>query len=216
MKKLFCLITIVMVLFPISVKGYFCNYNNKVRLKNIANNVMISYDYVEDNNKVVFSLTFTNLNKEIKLIDATIEKEEKEYLYSSNEIVLNGFESGKTYKFQFWAVDENCMDAALLTKYINIPTYNPFYKDDVCKNLETYSLCHKWNNHGLSYEQFLKIVTEYKKPIIIPPKNDIVNKYWYDNILNFILEYYYVFLVGIILTCSLSIYYLNKKDSFKF
>ena len=79
LKYILCLI----VLFPISVKGALCDNSTRVRIQKIAQNITTSYDYVEQNGTIIFSINFYNLSNDIYLVDT---KSGNKYYYSGNTL----------------------------------------------------------------------------------------------------------------------------------
>ena len=214
MKKLL-FIFIVLLFFPLlKIDAYYCKYSEISKLKKIASNVTTKIDYIESNNTVTFSVTLTNLNKDIYFVDKTTGKE---YRFTKEEITITGYSSGLKVQYDFYPVNENCNDQVIYNLWISLPTYNKYYNDAVCKGIETYTLCQKWSSHNLSYDKFKEKVEEYKNSLIInPPKEDnpIYEEYSiFSIIIEYLIRYYYVILIIIIIICAIGIYFQNKKDS---
>ena len=210
MKRI-VIVFILMLLFPmVKVNGAGCDYSNLSRLKKIASNVNISYDYIEKNNDVTFNITLNNLNKEIYFVDLT---NYRTYNYTKEEFVITGYQSGESIRYDFYSKD--CPSQVLASIRLNLPSYNSYYKDEVCKGVESYSLCQKWSSHNLSYEKFLERVTNYKNSLISEPEplpEPTVNELSITQIIiNFLLDYYVIILIVLILGL-VGVYMLSKKD----
>ena len=208
-----------MVFFPLVSNAYLCENAEMARLKKIANNVNFSYVAVEANNKATFTITITNLNPDIVIVD-TIRN--KTYKYGDNksnptEITIGGYQSKQQLKFEMYSNNGKCSDLVVRLAYVPLPGYNPYYKDAICKEISDYKLCQKWYGHNLSYANFKKEVEAYKKNAsIVPNETEDENKQIYEQIIRFWSKYYLYILGAIILVSFGGILWLRKKDSFNF
>lgn len=211
MKK-YCLLLIFIItilLLPLNVKAFGCNYTELSRLKKIAGNVSLDYEYVESNNDVVFKLTFTNLQPGIILKDVF---KNIEYTYSNFGLVLNGYEDGKKYRFDLYTTETECENKNLATLYADLPKFNQYYDDPICNDKWQYSVCSKWYYHNLSYNDYVLKVNSFIKDQTVVPEEPIVDNYAY--IWTFLSETYQYFLITFIVAGLAAIYYLVKKDDF--
>jgi len=212
MKKI-VLLLIMFFVFSKNVNAS-CDYSQMARLKKIASNVNISYDYIITDNKPSFNITISNLTDDVYFHDLSRNKK-----YYKKEFTLSGFKDGTTYKFYIKSNVKECKDTILLTKFVDLPQYNIYYGDLVCKGIEDYDLCQRWGKFKkLSYDDYIKAINAYKKSlikdeeIVIPKeKEPIINK-----IISIFINYYHVFLISIIIICLSIIMYLSKKDKFDF
>ena len=207
MKKLLALL---LILVPFNVKAY-CDASAIVDLKEQASNLSISYDYRIVDNKAYFDVTITNITNEIYLEDdngRVIRYEDT----NNGEIILADYTAQKI-KFQAYAVDEECYDLALVTKYVNFPVYNYRYSDPLCNGIEEYELCQKWNAPSVSDDEFKEKVELYRKKI----ENDKTestyqtDKSFLTKISTLFISYYLVVIPVIICIC-LYLFYKNKKS----
>lgn len=212
MKRIFVFLLIFLIPTT-SVKGY-CFYNETARYKGLASNISASYEYVEKDGKLTFSITLNNLSEELYIIDAVTQKR---YDYKSNEITIDNYEPGQTVKYEVYATNKFCSKDLLYTIRINLPGYNPYYSDPICEGLTDYIYCKKWHKHDLKYESFVKKVQDYKQSLIqeeikeeptVPNTNVVLQA-----ILDVLLKYYQVILISIITICSVTIYIVNKKSN---
>lgn len=210
MKKI--LLLLVLLCLPYTkVNAFYCTYQEQARLKSLATNVNISYDFNESNKTFTFNLI--NLNKDLYFMDRT---DDKIYNYTKNEINLTGYKSGQKVKFEFYSDVEFC-DKVLYTYVVTLPIYNPYYKEKVCEDVQNYNLCQKWSNHGLSRTAFIEKVNEYKKTLEKPKEDEIKEETkkhisLLTNVIEFLTSYYYIFIiliVGIIVTVII----VNNKKS---
>lgn len=217
-KKFIQLTLLLLALLPSTVNAsIFCSYETKTYLKQLASNVNVSYDFVEQEDRAIFKLTFSNVHKNLIIREKNTER--SFYPSSSSdlsEIVLENYESGKTYQFDIYSNVSDCDDEILMTLYVNLPYYNSYYREDVCKGLDSYDLCTRWHQHGLSKEKFIETVAKYKESLKEEPtqKEEKETNNIFTLILSFYLHYYYIILPIIIVVFGFIIYRLNKKESF--
>lgn len=204
MKKiiLFLLLMLPLNIYALSYGG--CNYAEVSKMKESVKNINVSYDYYIENNIAYFNVTLVNLVPDIYFHDRF---QDKIYTYSDSingEIVIGNYtESGY---YNFYSNNSNCPGLKLGTVYYNLPTYNPYYLDPLCKKMADYKLCKKWQKLNYSYEEFEKIlldkqtVTEEETPK--PEYEDT----FLEKILNLYAKYYYFFLLGVIGICIIILY----------
>ena len=209
MKK--CLLVLMLfVLCPIQSKAIMCNNESKVKYSEMAKNISVSYEYQEVDNDIVFNIKITNIPETFIIEDY---RTGKKYRYSSSELVIPNVSKNTSYKFNILKDDQFCSGEILYTHYINIPSYNYYYKDEVCKGIEDYKLCNKWLNITVSYEEWKNKVIEYKNSL--NKKDDVLieeeEKGIFDIIIDFYLDWYYLILPSIIIISLVSIYLYNRK-----
>ena len=207
------IIFVLLLLIPITKVNGSCSYNEIVRLKKIASNINVSYDYIEKNSSVTFQITLNNLNEELYFIDLS---NYKKYYYTKDEIKISNYKSGQTVKYAFYPAKSDCDEKSLHTIRIVLPTYNPYYKDDVCQGVENYSLCQKWSSHNLSYSNFVEKVNNYKSSLTVPVPPSIEeesnNVSYMQLFIQFLLDYYIVIII-ILSLALIVILSLKKKDN---
>lgn len=191
-----------------------CEYSEVSRLKSIVSNVNMIYDYYTLNNSVYFNITLTNITPDIYFIDSSTGKI---YNYGNTidgEITISGYRH-QTGNYKFYSALDKCYGVKLSNKYYNLPTYNIYYTDDLCKKNSNYSLCQKWTNVSYSYDEFKSLIEEYNKKENVNIEKDsniVYEKTYLDAIVNFYTKYYYFILIGIIVIC-VSIMVINKKKN---
>lgn len=188
------IILFLIILFPFCVEAALCDYSEKIRLQKLAQNITYSYDYVEEYRDATFTFTFYNLTSDLYLVNT---RDDRRFDYSGEELVLGGFYDGTNYKFEVRATNSFCDSAALYYIYITTPSYNPYYNDPICENLD-YKYCNKWQKNTLTYEEFVRNVENYKKTTLIPPDDVQDERGLFDMIIDFYSEYYYIILPAII------------------
>lgn len=209
MKKI--VVLIALLLLPISkINAFYCTNSEMTRYKRLASNINYSYDYIEQNDDVTFKITLVNLNSEVYLVDSN-----GKYYYQDNEIVIDALD-GQNISFKVYPRNNYCDTELLYTINITLPTYNKYYNDEICKDIQNYKLCQRWANINLNYEEFTKKVNEYKQSLIKEEpivEEEKVEESLLDYIIYYFAKYYYVILIAIIVFASIGIYKSSKKDN---
>ena len=202
-------IIILLILIPVKIKAD-CSNKELSRYKILSSYVETYYKFDENTKKM--NITVYNLSDEL---EAQNINDSKTYTSKDKkgEIKINNIEPGQTLKIGIYPKDE-CSDYRLRTIYINLPYYNKYYNEKICKNNNN-SLCSKWaNTEVYTREQFVKKVEIPKQeaPTKIEPEEETKN----HSILEFLLNYYIVILLAIIVIGIFLIYKLDKKNKFDF
>lgn len=231
MKKILLVIGLF-ILLPTSTKAVLCDYNKKIAYQKQAQNISVSYEYIETEDDAIFNIKFGNIPEQFIVYDATNYynyfrqgdgrafgiRNDKEgniapYTPIDSEFTIENVEKNKSYTFQIFVNDSSCIYKIMYTHYITIPGYNKFYKDKLCEGIEEYKLCKKFVNINMSYDEWKNKVSKYidslKKDEIVEETEEI--KGVFDYLLDFYLEYYYFILPGIILIMMIGMVAYNKK-----
>lgn len=227
-KAIYLFMFIIFLTIPTIVKAdstyYSCNASDLTKLQKLATNIVSSYDYQENfgNNKygsVTFTIKLTNLNSKLYIINTGTKTR---YNYSSNELVINNISPGQTLHYEVYGNDYGCNDKYLMTIYINIPSYNKYYVDDLCKNFQGYKLCNKWNKVDMSYDEFKNAVSKYANAEKPNNQEDEKNDKTFEEIFIEIVAYLDknkmpIFGTTVIISALLIIYlkYIDNKNKFK-
>lgn len=204
------ILLILFVLCPRKVSAT-CSNEEMTLWRQLAQNVTVSYDAVEKDGKVMFSITFANMNKDLEIYDLDNQK-----FYSSkkSEITITKNKDSHTYRFDLYSKDKYCGRISLYSVYADIPAYNPYHKDEVCKGIEDYALCKKWALIKYSYEDWKDKVISYKESLI-PKEEEVKEKKKHIGIIEKIVDIYgdtyYIILPIVILGGIVWIYVYNKK-----
>ena len=194
-----------------------CSDEELSKLKEIANNVNIVYEYqgeaagafgYEDG---TFDVIITNIVDDIYIRD-----EFYNYVFntsnadSDGKIVLKSYVSGN-HVFKIYA--QNC-DKLLRVIELNIPRYNPYSEDPLCEGIsgDDLDVCNKWYKYDLEYDDFKKAVEEYKKD---SNKNGIADE---ENIFNNIFDFFsknilYILISVVIIGSIVVIVIVKRKRS---
>lgn len=229
MKKIIYLIMFgIFLTIPSIAKAdnyYSCDPTNLTKLQKIATNIVSTYDYQEifDSNstygKVLFTVKLTNLDSKLYIIS----KETKtRYNYTSSEIVISNITPGQTLHYEVYGNDYGCNDKYLMTIYINIPSYNKYYVDDLCKNFQGYKLCNKWNKVDMVYAEFKNAVSKYKTDGKPDNQEEKKNDKTFEEIFIEVVAYLDknkmpIFGTTVIISALLIVYlkYIDNKNKFK-
>lgn len=196
---------LLLLLIPISIKAQ-CTNQDYAKYKELASNIDNYYEYTDK-----FNLTIYNLSNELKVKNIS-NNNTYETQDEFGEIVINGIEPGTQVTLGIYPKNEECQ-YRMRTIYINLPYLNKYYQDKVCENNDNI-LCSKWvNTNAYTYEQFASQVKKQETEEQKEPE-EIENERY--NFLDFLGDFYIPILLFIILTGSIGIHFLKKKDSFDF
>lgn len=197
MKKLICLFFFSILLMPsyvLAVSNKDCSFTLLSDLKKIANNVDISYEYHIVDDEVSFDVTIANITEDIyfKLFGSNIS-----YHYSDTDngvITFKNYVSG-VHKFAFYSENSECANERLSIRTVDLPYYNKYYDYDICSNVPNYKLCQKWVKYDGTFENFSNSVKKYIKSLEKKENvDDIKELNFFDKIVCFVLNYYYLIL----------------------
>lgn len=244
-KRLTIVVTLILMLFPITKVFAVCPSDSLSELKTLATNINYDYSYTETNNGAIFQVRFTNVHPKLYIYD---DINKKAYTGDVNgEVKIGNLSPGKQYKFIVRSSDgatssnrqevtviidgkdttivydsgdnnAECQNIDITTKYVNLPYYNAYYKDPLCKGMEQYDICSKWNKNTMTYDNFQEEIQKLKNQ----GQNDNIKKEKKDEktlielIMDFvqqnvILITFSVVLIGII---GILIYRKSKESSF--
>jgi len=147
------ILTLLLILLPLSAKAYTCGYNEQADLRKMASNIQTSYDYYEYEGNAYFNVTLTNMNDRLYVVDTTTGR--YYYYNGTSEITINGYPASSNIKYKIYPTKANCMSSYLVIKYVNLPDYNKYYLDPLCEG-KNYAICNKWSRNTLTYEEFTK------------------------------------------------------------
>lgn len=216
-RKILCIIFAIMMMFPICVKASSCGYNEQARLRKVSTNVVPSYTYTENGDDVSFTVTLTNLNSDLYIVDNTSGIR---YDYNGNsEISISGYKPGANIRYTIYTTKTDCFDAItyLTIKYVNLPYYNKYYKDSLCVGMESYSICSKWQPVSYNYDEFKTKINWYKEEAKEEEESNSTvdnSKNVFDYIFEFISKYYVYMIAVFTLVFLLVTFVKNKKNQF--
>lgn len=218
---------LILAIFLFLLCPFKTTADDLTKFKNLASNVTYDYTYEEKDGKVIFTIRFVNVNKELMIIDET---HDKSYWETDDGIInISGFEENKTYEFSVYGVTygesvkfqqkkvHQIIPDTELTIYVTLPKYNQYYTDEVCVGNEEYELCNKWANHSLDHEEFVKQVQKYAS--LKEKKESIDSETQHFDYRYFLAEYSVLILTAISIVILIIIYLIQnsreKKNSFE-
>lgn len=209
MKKI--LMFLMFLFLPIGVNAYYCNYDdyNEAQKKALNVNYFVDYEIIDD--KAIFTITLYNIRNYQSIIDVN---NQKTYSYGGKDYIrINVTEPG-IYKYEIYSNENYCDDNYLNKIFVEIPTYNKYYKDELCKGIENYKYCQKWFSTKVEYDEFKKAVYEYKEKIKAEEPNQKEEyKSIYEYLLEFYLNYWFILLPIIIVVGITGIIIIKKREN---
>lgn len=206
MKKLLVkLLSLLILIHPISVKAGGCNKEEMLRINSLINNIKITYTHVENNK---FNINFYNIPKELYIFTPS---NENIYHSDNNFSTINNYLGGNSYTFNIYSLeDNNCINDMNYTKTIYVKKYNVYSEKEICKNEEynDFKLCNKWYQGSITDEKFEKELQTFKNNII--NNTDIIDENNRNKKYNNILIVSIVF-SGILVVSLIVIIVVKKK-----
>jgi len=218
MKKLIkLLLFVLLIILPIKISAY-CTTEEKLRYSSLATNIETSYDYVEHENKVTFSITIHNVHSDLIVLDKQTGRRYNSHINKLNNFTISNLKDGKSYVFEVYANNSDCTYRVYNTLYVTIPKFNKYYKDPVCVDASDYLYCQKWVEVGnVSYDEFVKLVNDYKHQNIEEEiKEEKEENNWIYILGDFWAKYYLYISLGTILVCISIIFIKNRQNKFEF
>lgn len=204
---------IMFMLFNIGiVKADICDSNDIARLKEIAKNVSVSYEYINNENEDVqeeknepseegtltivntYNIEISNATDEIYLKD---ENGNEYHLSDSINGVISTTANAGTVKYYVYS--SNCFNKLLRTITIELDKYNVYANYKECEGIssEELEICDKWYQGNLDYDTFMKKIEEYNTN-----QNSIKNNY---------MKYLYIVVSGTVLIILIVILVIRFK-----
>ena len=207
-----CLILIISLVsyfaFTTNVDASLCDKEHLSQLKELANQVEVSYEYIDYSDNVVND--DGEIYDNIDIYDNSEEFVVNSYLVSvnliSDELYIVDEYNNKYYYEQsengmlkltvnsgvveFTIHSWRCADYKLKTVKLDLPKFNVYSYRSECKELEEYEIdvCNPWYQGTITDSSFSKTIDEYLNPIV----EDVI--IW-DKILN-CLKNYYLYIIG--------------------
>lgn len=214
MRKVYWLL-LLLLLFPIKASAIHevidsrCTNELKMSLKDDAKNVAYRLTKVENKDNVTYSVLFYNVTDDIYLEDGNGNKygSKIENLKPGTSIMVNIYASNKNY----------CEGYKAGYKLIKVPYYNKYYKHELCKGYENYSLCKEDSNINMTEKEFEKAMNDYINSL--KPKQDEqqqqeeqTNKF---DFIEFINDYWIYILLPlvVILVTIVVVMLINKRKN---
>lgn len=183
MKKyiLFSII-VILTLFNINyVNAESCDANDIKRLKVLASNIDITYEYndnLKDSDGFIiydtYKVVINNTSDELYLIETKTNTDLRDYPINDGSITIDRLQSGnKTFKVYSVACDKS-----LRTIYEDLPKFNYYSTDPNCEDRDDLDVCKKfYDTSNLEYYEFYNIVTADNDVETNKDKDSSINKF---------------------------------------
>lgn len=180
-----------------------CTASLKKTIKEEAQEVGFRVSKMENSENIVYQAYFYGVTDNIYLQDS-----EQKIIGES----IDNLKPGATYLINIYASNNTyCEGYKAGSKLIKVPYYNPYANSELCYDYEDFSLCDENTNVTLSKEEFEKRRDEYINSIDEEEEKPIPIVEDDFNIIDFILEYKYFFVVGISIILITTLILVIKK-----
>ena len=186
MKKILFIFITFLLLLSVNVHADdTCTKEELARLKELAEKVEINYDYefkeVKQNGEIlkypIFSLTATNLNRELKvlIIENYLEQKYKEFKDGDKTTAtIKDFKEGDKINITIKAfVPNKCSGKTVGSKTIKIPYYNRYSKEDICKSYPEFKYCSEFTEKIVTLNEFNNEMARYMITKSVEQKIDV-------------------------------------------
>lgn len=221
MKRIIGSIFIIVMIFMVHINVLAdnkCTSDEMQRLKKLASNVEVRYEYKIDDVKVgnvmykepAFSIIASNLNKDllVMIIEDEYADKYREFKSNTGSYTLDGFKSGDKVQITIKAFVPNACSGQVLSKTtINLPYYNLFASNELCQKYPEFKYCVEWLDKPIERNVFNREINEY---INVLNKGKDIDKGDFNNrTLYFIIGG----IVGIIIIIILGIVIVKRKKN---
>ena len=187
MKRIFLIIAFMLFIPSI----YACSYSTKSNQRILASNVNFNVDYRIENDEAIFKVTITGINDNLYVSFGN----NKYYGKDSDTVVIDNLKAGSKNKFEVYSdTYDFCLFGSLSSKTISLPSYNKYYKDEICLNHQDSNLCYRWSSVNMTYDEFKKAVSKLDVEEVVVPDEPVKRK----NVSSYLL----IIVFGFILTTS--------------
>ncbi len=157
MKKIYNFIIILLIIFPVVVSAKTCSKEEVDNFNKIVNDIKIEYIHDKDN---LFKIKMSNISKEVIVVD----ENNNQFTYNSNNSTTHdGYEGGRTYKFNILPIYYDCELDLAFSRSIIIPKYNIYSSKKECSEYKDFELCNKYYDGEITNKTFKEKLNEYKK-----------------------------------------------------
>ena len=159
-----------------------CDSTDIKRLRVLANDVDISYEYnddiydddgflIYDTYKVIIS----NLSDELYVIESKTNLDLRNYSVNDGSITIDRLYSGnKSFKIY----SRNCSNKLLKTYSIKLPKFNNYSTDPNCEGHENLDICQKfYDSSNVDYYEFMEMINNSDNKDTDDNKSKDENKY---------------------------------------
>lgn len=180
---LFIIFIFAIFLIP-NVYAEDCDSTDIKRLRVLANDVDISYEYNDDiydsdGFKIfdTYKVVVSNLSDELYVIESKTNLDLRSYSVNDGSITIDRLYSGnKSFKIY----SKNCSNKLVRTYNVNLPKFNNYSNDPNCEGHENLEVCQKfYDSSNIDYEEFMSIIdnSDRKADDVDNDKSKDENKY---------------------------------------
>lgn len=207
MKKLTYILTFVIcILISPNISKATCDYSRQAELSKIASNIQFStnYEVIEGTEtSVSYIVTITNLTNDIYIVDNNGNR-----IIAAGEYNVN-YNNPSKKTFNIYSNDNNCKGQKLLTKYVNLPVYNPYSDSTQCEENPNFKYCNMWEEININDDEFYEAYEQY-----IDNQSETTNKQTNNQKKDIIAQYkteLIISLIGLIIIITIIIIKKVKK-----
>lgn len=210
--RYFMFITILVFSLTISVSAESCDSDDIKRLRVLASNVEITYEY-NDNLKDsdgftiydTYKVIINNMTDELYVIETKTNTDLRNYSIKDGIVTIDKMNSGK----KSFKIYSKLCDKSLKTFYVTLPGFNYYSIDSNCEGKEDLEVCQKfYDSSNLNYREFYKIVSAEEKND--NDKQNIIEDEF--NFIDFIKNnYIYFVIIGFVLLLVVILLILRHK-----
>ena len=224
-KIIFVLIAFVM--FSINIYNVNAAYDKYLEpykeFVELAEKVEVKYildtEYVDEEGNPkngMFKIEIRGLSEELKI--RLLDKEEEWYYLRDavdDVITINGVESGVKrigiYYREYVTL--------LRTIRVNIPVYNYYSERMECQGIsgDELDVCDPWYKYELNESTFLSKINKYnenQEKINSEKKNENKVVSFFNEVIEFLMDYFIYIIVGIILIVSITVFVIIRKKQY--
>ena len=159
-----------------------CDSTDIKRLRVLANDVDISYEYnddIYDNDgfKIydTYKIVVSNLSDELYVIESKTNLDLRSYSVVDGSITIDRLYSGnKSFKIY----SKNCSNKLLKTYSIKLPKFNNYSTDPNCEGHEDIEVCQKfYDSSNIDYYEFMEMINNNDNKDADGNKSKDENKY---------------------------------------
>lgn len=200
--KYIVIITILLFNSINVVSADACDNDDIKRLKVIAENVEITYQYndnIYDSDGFMIYDTYkvfiNNMTDELYVYESKTDTDLSGYSIKDGLITIDRMYSGK----KSFKIYSKACDKVLKTKYVTLPKFNYYYTDPNCKGRDDLEVCEKfYDSSNLEYSEFYNIILNYENDNDkVDEDDDNKTNDKFTEYLNFVKENYLYFGVGL-------------------
>ena len=229
MKKVTFSIFIIaaFLLFIFDVKALGCNLEQRVKYREIASKVKVSYEESNiekvdsDGEKYsvsVLDLKIYNVSEELSYKLTTDNKTaDLDYTMAYDGVItvrISDVSTIKNYALDIYPTTYDCYTENVRSIKITLPKYNYESSSEICDGIKDYYLCQNYILNDLNEDTFYENVQNYRKKMKIQKEEGIELETSDEGIISKTFKYkYYVVGILICLGVLLTFIVLKKKGS---